>query len=78
MPSVSDWDEKEMNTRYAELRNVCTFIMNEKEMKVKETFLEGFGTTKYFRGVNFHVSVLRNDEKILSMIPSFVNDKSIT
>jgi transcription termination factor NusB len=47
-------------------------------MKVADSHLEGFGTIKYCRGVNFVATVLPNAESILELIPSFVNDKSIS
>ena len=47
-------------------------------MKVADSHLEGYGSIKYCRGVNFVATVLPNADAILEMIPSFVNDKSIT
>jgi len=47
-------------------------------LKVADSHLEGFGQIKYCRGVNFVATVLPNAEAILELIPSFVNDKSIS
>jgi len=33
---------------------------------------------EYFRGIHFHVSVLQAAPQIMKMIPSFVEDGSIT
>jgi hypothetical protein len=33
---------------------------------------------EYFRGVDFHLIVLMNEQEILSLLPSFVSDGSIT
>lgn len=73
-----DWDAQEMKKRSAELAKVVKFIMGLPDLKVKQSHLEGFGAINFFRGVNYHVAVLRCEEEILKMIPSFVNDKTIT
>lgn len=54
-----------MKKRNAELSKVVKFLMSLPDLKVKVSHLEGFGKIEFFRGVNFHVAVLRCEEEIL-------------
>jgi len=60
-----------------ELNEVIGFLMNKDDLKVGETSLKGYGKINYFKGVNFHVVVLKYANQIISMIPSLINDSSI-
>jgi len=62
----------------AEADKVIDFLINTIGLKTHKGILMQRSNVDYFRGVNFHLAVLSNKEKILSMIPTFVNEKLVT
>ena len=47
-------------------------------LKMHKAILLQRSSVEFFRGVNFHILVLQNGPKIMSMIPSFVEDGTLT
>lgn len=57
--------------RIAELNKVTNFLVGTVNLKMHKALFQREKSLEYFRGVNFHVAVLSNRDKILKMIPSF-------
>ena len=70
--------EEARKKRVAELRAVMSFITDKVGLKMHKGLFQREKNLEYFRGVNYHVAVLANKKKILSLIPTFVADKEIT
>lgn len=53
------------------------FLTEEAKIKMHKS-IKYDKAVEYFRGLDFHQAVLTNKDKILSLLPSFTADKSIT
>lgn len=60
------------------MENVLYFLINSAGLKTHKGILGGRQNVDYFRGVNFHVAVLKHELDIMKMIPTFVEHKIIT
>jgi hypothetical protein len=70
--------EEKKAVRNKELGNVVKFLMDQVGLKTHKGILNQHFSCEYFRGVNFHLAVLSHEKLIMKMLPSFVEDKSIT
>jgi len=52
--------------------------MDQVGLKTHKGILNQNFSCEYFRGINFHLAVLSHEKLIMKMLPSFVEDKSIT
>lgn len=59
------------------MTNVINFLIGGG-MKTHKAILLQRSNAEFFRGVNFHIAVLQNADKIMKMIPSFVADGTLT
>ena len=70
--------EEAKKKRIGELRAVMSFITDKVCIKMHKGLFQREKSLEYFRGVNYHVAVLSNKKKILSMIPTFIEDGLVT
>jgi len=61
-----------------ELDAVMDFLKDKYQLKTHRGILLQRSNVEYFRGVNFHVGVLHARDHIITLIPSFVKDGTIT
>jgi len=78
-------EEQEKIERFEQIRkkknkecaNVLSFLVNTVGLKQHKSIFMQRSSIEYFRGVNFHVSVLANQSQILGLIPSLVEDGQV-
>ena len=70
--------EEERKKRTAELGAVLTFLTGTVGLKTHKGLFQREKSLEYFRGVNFHVSVLSHKKHIMSLMPTLVADGAIT
>jgi len=63
--------EENRKKRIGELTKVNSFLTDTVCLKMHKGLFQREKSLEYFRGVNFHVAVLSNKDKIMKMIPSF-------
>jgi translocation protein SEC62 len=56
---------------------VVDFLINTVGLKTHKAIMMQRSSVEFFRGVNFHIAVLQHGDKIMKMIPSFIEDGSI-
>lgn len=60
------------------MTKVINFLIGTANLKTHKAILMGRSNAEFFRGVNFHIAVLQNADKIMKMIPSFIADGTLT
>ena len=69
--------EAQKAVKSKELDAVMDFLKDKYNLKTHKGILLQRSSVEYFRGVNFHVAVLRAQDHIIKLIPSFTKDGSI-
>mmetsp|Transcript_11827 Transcript_11827/g.19998 ORF Transcript_11827/g.19998 Transcript_11827/m.19998 type:complete len:320 (+) Transcript_11827:3-962(+) len=69
--------EESREQREKELRAVLTYLLEECMLTMHKG-IKYDKAIEYFRGVDFHLMVLKHKEKVLAMLPSFVKDGFLT
>lgn len=69
--------EEEKSKRKKELCAALNFLTGTVGLKIHKGLFMRKSHVEFFRGVNFHVAVLANSEKLLVLIPTFVKDEKI-
>jgi len=65
-----------MEIKKKECANVLNFLIGEACLKThKNGIYMATSSCEFFRGVNFHICALQHGDKIIKMMPSFVEDK---
>lgn len=70
--------EEARKKKVKELGNVLSYLTGTVGLKMHKALFQREKSLEYFRGVNFHVSVLSHKEKIIKMIPSIVEEGAVT
>lgn len=68
-------ETKEVKSK--EMQKVMDYLINTICLKQHKAIMMQRSSVEFFRGVNFHIAVLQCGDKIMKMIPSFVEDGSI-
>ena len=76
IPEVQLFEETR-DIKQKELESVLEFITETKTIEMFQA-IKYDKALEYFRGVEFHIIVLTNASTILSMLPSFKKDGSLT
>ena len=69
--------EEEKTKSKKELCAALNFLTGTVGLKIHKGLFMRKSHVEFFRGVNFHVAVLANSEKLLVLIPTFVKDEKI-
>jgi len=69
--------EEQRATKEKEMTKVVNFLMSTVGLKTHKAIMMQRSSVEFFRGVNFHIAVLQHGDKIMKMIPSFIEDGSL-
>ena len=70
--------EEARKKKVKELGNVLSYLTGTAGLKMHKALFQREKSLEYFRGINFHVMTLSHKEKLMKMIPSFVEDGILT